>query len=309
MEANRVAYGKALVEAGRKNEYIVALDADLGKATNSIKFKAAFPERYLDCGIAEQNMIGIAAGLATTGKIPFASTFAVFATMRAVEQLRNSVCYPNLNVKVVGTHAGIEIGGDGASHQAIEDVAITRSIPNLKVIVPSDHVSTKKLVGLMSEHVGPVYMRIGRDENEAIYSEQDEFLFGGSKQLTNGSDIAIIAMGTMVYKALEASRQLAAEGINARVIDMYSIKPIDEDAILNAAEETKGIITVEDHNVIGGLGSAVSEVVASSVPARVLRIGVQDKFGRSGTAQELFHAYGLTANHIVIKAKELLRGL
>lgn len=308
MEANRVAYGKALVEAGGALPEIVALDADLGKATNSIKFKAAFPDRYIDCGIAEQNMMGIAAGLATTGKIPFASTFAVFATMRAVEQLRNSICYPNLNVKVVGTHAGIEIGGDGASHQAIEDVAITRSIPNLQVIVPSDHVSTRKLVAMMSEHVGPMYMRVGRDENEAIYGEEEEFPLGGSKRLTSGSDVTIIAMGTMVYKALAAAEQLAVEGIQARVIDMYSIKPIDEQAILAAAKETKGIITVEDHNVIGGLGSAVSEVVASLQPARVLRIGVQDTFGRSGTAQELFNAYGLTVDHIMVKARELRRG-
>lgn len=306
MEANRVAYGKALVDAGKTNDFIVALDADLGKATNSIKFKAIFPNRYLDCGIAEQNMIGIAAGLATTGKIPFASTFAVFASMRSVEQLRNSVCYPNLNVKVVGTHAGIEIGGDGASHQAIEDVAITRSIPNLKVLVPSDHVSTKKLVALMSGHIGPMYMRVGRDENEAIYGEDEKFELGGSKQLTSGNDVAIIAMGTMVYKALEAAKQLASQGISARVIDMYSIKPIDETAIINAAKETTGIITVEDHNVIGGLGSAVSEVVTSSHPTKVLRIGVQDKFGRSGTAQELFSAYGLTVDNIVKSAKEVL---
>ncbi|HWQ61043.1 MAG TPA: transketolase family protein [Negativicutes bacterium] len=306
MEANRVAFGKALVEAGQKNGRIVALDADLGKATNSIKFKAAFPERYLDCGIAEQNMIGIAAGLATAGKIPFASTFAVFASMRAVEQLRNSVCYPNLNVKVVGTHAGIEIGGDGASHQAVEDVAITRSIPNLTVLVPSDHVATKKLVAVMAEHRGPVYMRLGRDENEAIYGEDETFAIGGSKLLTPGDDVAIIAMGTMVYKAIEAQKLLATQGICARVIDMYSIKPLDERAILAAARETKGIVTVEDHTVLGGLGSAVCEVVAASQPTRVLRIGIQDKFGRSGTAEELFVAYGLTAENIVKAAKSIL---
>lgn len=306
MEANRVAYGKALVEAGQKNGRIVALDADLGKATNSIRFKAAFPERYLDCGIAEQNMIGIAAGLATAGKIPFASTFAVFASMRAVEQLRNSVCYPNLNVKVVGTHAGIEIGGDGASHQAVEDVAITRSIPNLSVLVPSDHISAQKLVAVMAEHPGPVYMRLGRDENEAIYGEDKTFAIGGSKLLTPGNDVAIIAMGAMVYKALEAQKLLSAQGIRARVIDMYSIKPLDEREILAAARETKGIVTVEDHTVLGGLGGAVCEVVAASQPTRVLRIGVPDKFGRSGTAQELFAAYGLTAENIVKAAKSIL---
>lgn len=307
MEANRVAYGKALIEEGRKNENIVVLEADLGKATNSIKFKAVFPGRYLDCGIAEQNMMGIAAGLATAGKIPFASTFAVFASMRALEQLRNSVCYPNLNVKVVGTHAGLEAGSDGASHQAVEDVAITRSLPNLRVLVPSDHVATRKIVQLMAGQPGPMYMRTGRAENQAIYCDSEEFILGGSKQLTAGDDAAILAMGPMVYKALEAAKALAAEGIKARVLDMYCIKPIDEAAILGAARKTRGIVTVEDHSIVGGLGSAVSEVITSSHPARVLRLGVADKFGRSGAAEDLFAAYGLTVDSIIKAVKRILQ--
>ncbi|MDF2674947.1 MAG: transketolase [Clostridiales bacterium] len=307
MEANRVTYGKTLVEIGKENEKIVALDADLGKATNSIKFKYEFPERYINCGIAEQNMMGVAAGLATAGKIPFASTFAVFASMRAVEQVRNSICYPNLNVKVVGTHAGIEAAGDGGSHQAVEDVSIMRTLPNMKVFVPSDHVSTRKIVKLMSTEQGPMYMRVGRDENQAIYSEDTKFEVGGSHQLRSGSDATIIADGTMVYKALEASDKLLEEGIKVRVIDMYSIKPIDQQAIVSAAKETKGFVTVEDHNIFGGLGSAVSEVVTLTVPAKVVRIGVKDSFGRSGTSSELFELYGLTVENIIKAVKSLLK--
>jgi transketolase len=306
MEANRVTYGKTLVEVGKKNEKVVALDADLGKATNSIKFKEEFPDRYIDCGIAEQNMVGIAAGLATAGKVPFASTFAVFASMRAVEQVRNSVCYPNLNVKIVGTHAGIEAGGDGGSHQAVEDVGIMRSLPNMKVFVPSDHVSTRKIVELISEEKGPMYMRVGRDGNEALYSEDTKFEVGGSQELRSGSDASILADGTMVYKALEAADKLLEEGIKVKVVDMYSIKPIDEQAIVRAAKETRGIVTVEDHNIFGGLGSAVSDVVTSTIPVKVIKIGVKDSFGRSGTSSELFEMYGLTVENIVKAVKSLL---
>jgi len=305
MEANRVAYGKALAELGKVNDKLVVLDADLGKATNTIKFKEVAPDRFLDCGIAEQNMIGIAAGLATTGKTVFASTFAVFASLRALEQVRNSVCYPNLNVKVVATHAGIEIGSDGASHQAIEDIATMRSLPNMKVFVPSDHVATTNLVKVMSEEYGPMYMRVGRDANEAIYSTEEKFAIGGSKELIAGKDATVIACGTMVYKALEAAKILATEGISLRVIDMYSIKPLDETAIIRAATETKGIVTIEDHNVIGGLGSAVCEVVTFHAPTKVIRLGVQDKFGRSGSSSELFEMYGLTAQAIVDAVKTL----
>lgn len=305
MEANRVAYGKALLEVAKQDERIVVLDADLGKATNSITVKPVFPERYIDCGIAEQNMVGIAAGLATTGKIPFASTFAVFAGMRALEQVRNSVCYPNLNVKIVGTHAGVESGGDGASHQALEDLATMRVQPNMTVFVPSDHVSTKKIVQLMAKEAGPMYMRVGRDANEALYSDSDEFCVGGSKQLANGNYAAIIATGTMVYKALAAAKELAKEHIEVRVIDMYSIKPLDVAAVLRAARETKGIVTIEDHNIVGGLGSAVCEVVAGESPAKVIRLGVKDQFGRSGLAEELFTYYGLTPQAIIEAVKSL----
>ena len=305
MEANRVAYGKALAELGRMHENIVVLDADLGKATNTIKFRDVAPERYLDCGIAEQNMMGIAAGLATTGKTVFASTFAVFASMRALEQVRNSICYPNLNVKVVATHAGIESGGDGASHQSVEDIATMRSLPNMKVFVPSDHVSTAKLVSLMKDTYGPMYMRVGRDANEALYKADETFSVGGSKQLTSGNYATVIACGTMVYKALTAAKELAKEHIDVRVIDMYSIKPLDEAAVLRAARETKGIITIEDHSVIGGLGSAVCEIVAGSSPARVIRLGVKDQFGRSGLAEELFTYYGLTPQALMEAVKSL----
>ncbi|WP_349255154.1 transketolase family protein [Sporomusa sp.] len=305
MEANRIAYGKALAELGKVNDKIVVLDADLGKATNTIKFKDVAPDRYLDCGIAEQNMIGIAAGLATTGKIAFASTFAVFASLRALEQVRNSICYPNLNVKVVATHAGIETGGDGASHQAIEDIATMRCLPNMKVLVPSDHISTNKLVKVLSEEYGPMYMRVGRDANEALYAADEQFFIGGSKELVSGDYATVIACGTMVYQAREAASKLAAEGINIRVIDMYSIKPLDEAAIIKAAKETKGIVTIEDHNIIGGLGSAVCEVVSFAAPTKVIRLGVQDKFGRSGSANELFQFYGLTADAIMDAVKTL----
>lgn len=305
MEANRVAYGKALLALARQDERIVALDADLGKATNSIQVKAVFPERYIDCGIAEQNMVGIAAGLATAGKIPFASTFAVFASMRALEQVRNSVCYPNLNVKVVGTHAGVESGGDGASHQAIEDLATMRALPNMKIFVPADHVATAKIVQLMAREYGPFYMRVGRDPNEAIYADSESFSSGGSKELASGDYATVIACGTMVYKALAAAKTLAQDGIAVRVIDMYSIKPLDETAVLRAAKETKGIVTIEDHNVIGGLGGAVCELVAGAQPTKVVRLGVKDQYGRSGLAEELFAHYGLTADAIVAAVKSL----
>lgn len=305
MEANRIAYGKALAELGKVNDKVVVLDADLGKATNTIKFKEVAPDRFLDCGIAEQNMMGIAAGLATTGKTVFASTFAVFAAMRALEQVRNSICYPNLNVKVVATHAGIEIGSDGASHQAIEDISTMRTLPNMKVLVPADHVATASLVKVMSEEYGPMYMRVGRDANEALYSTTEKFVIGGSKELLAGTDATVIACGTMVYKALDAAKKLAAEGISLRVIDMYSIKPLDEAAIIRAAKQTKGIVTIEDHNVIGGLGSAVCEVVTTHAPTKVIRLGVQDKFGRSGSSSELFELYGLTAQAIVDAVKSL----
>lgn len=306
MEANRTAYGKSLQKMGSTNEQIVVLDADLGKATNSILFKEKFPDRYIDCGIAEQNMMGIAAGLAASGKIPFASTFSIFASMRAVEQLRNSICYPELNVKVVGTHAGIECGGDGATHQAIEDLAITRSIPHLKVVVPADTIATQALVKEMAEDYGPVFMRLGRDAHVSLYKETETFPIGGSKLLRKGNDIAILAIGSMVYKAMQAAAELHQNGIEARVLDMYSIKPLDEAAVLSAAHETKGIITVEDHSVIGGLGSAVSEVVTNACPVRVKRIGVQDRFGRSGSSEELFELYGLTVGHIAEETKKLI---
>lgn len=303
MKANREAYGEALAELGAAVENLVVLDADLAKATYTCKFKEVFPERFFDCGIAEQNMINVAAGLAATGYIPFASSFAMFAGLRAAEQYRNGVCYPKLNVKVVATHAGLECGQDGATHQALEDMAIMRAIPGNTVLVPADHVATKALVKEAAEFVGPCYIRIGRDKNEAIYEEGEDFPIGRSKKLREGSDAAVIACGAMVAVALKAAEMLAEQGISVSVIDMYSIKPLDAEAVKEAAK-AELIVTVEDHQITGGLGSAVSEVAAEYCSCRVVRIGVQDSFGRSAPSADLLFDYGLTAEAIVSTVKE-----
>jgi transketolase len=297
--ANRVAFGETLVELGKENPQIVVVDADAGKASGTIVFKQAFPDRFIDVGIAEQDMIGVSAGLASCGKIPFAATFGVFTSMRAVEQIRNAACYTKLNVKVAGTHAGLETGQDGGTHQAIEDIAIIRSLPNMKLFVPATPNATRKLTRLAAALDGPVYLRFGKEAAEELYPESEEFPAGGSKQLKDGGDAAIIACGNMVVVALGAAKKLEALGKKVRVIDMYSIKPIDEDAIVRAARETKGIVTVEDHSIIGGLGGAVCEVVADKAPARVLRIGLKDLFGRSGDMKGLHKMYGLTEENIV----------
>jgi transketolase len=297
--ANRVAYGETLVELAKENPQIVVVDADAGKATGSLVFKQAFPDRFIDVGIAEQNMVGVSAGLASCGKIPFAATFGVFTSMRAVEQIRNATCYTNLNVKIAGTHAGLETGADGGTHQAIEDIAIIRSIPNMRLFVPSTPNASRKLTRLAASLEGPVYLRFGKEVAEELYPDDEDFPIGGSKQLREGGDAAIIACGNMVVVALEAAKILEERGKKVRVIDMYSIKPIDEDAIVRAARETKGIVTVEDHSIIGGLGGAVCEAVADKAPARVLRIGLKDLFGRSGDMKGLHKLYGLTAENIV----------
>lgn len=299
MIANRVAYGDTLVELAGENPDIVVLDADVCKSTGTIQFKKALPERFVDVGIAEQNMIGMAAGLASCGKIPFAATFGVFTSMRAVEQIRNAVCYTKLNVKIAGTHAGLETGPDGATHQAIEDMAIIRSIPNIVLLVPSTPNASRKLTRLAASIVGPVYLRFGKDPAEELYPDAEDFPLGGSKQLRDGADGTIIACGNMVVKALEAAKILEGQGKKVRVIDMYSIKPIDEEAIIRAARETKGIVTIEDHSIIGGLGGAVCEVVTAKRPVKVVRIGLKDIFGRSGDAKGLHELYGLTAKSIV----------
>lgn len=305
MIATRDAYGEALKELGAINENIVVLDADLSGSTKTSVFQKAFPNRFFNVGIAEQNLIGTAAGLATAGKIPFASSFAMFATGRAFEIIRNSVCYPKLNVKIAATHAGLTVGEDGATHQALEDISLMRSLPNMIVLSPADAVETKQCIFKAAEHKGPVYIRLGRAKVPVIFDENYKFEIGKGVQLRDGNDITIIATGVMVDRALKASEKLMEEGISARVINISTIKPIDKDIIIKAAKETKGIITVEEHSIIGGLGSAVAEVVVENCPTKVIRIGTMDTFGESGDGFELLDKYGLSVDNIVEKAKLL----
>lgn len=304
--ATRDAYGNALVRLGEQNPDIVVLDADLAKSTKTIKFKNRFPERFFDMGIAEADMMGTAAGLAAAGKTAFASTFAIFATGRAWEQIRNSICYTNLSVKIAASHAGIAVGPDGSSHQAIEDIAIMRVIPNMKIVVPADGVETEKAVAALVDTPGPAYLRLGRSGVPIIYDDDYEFRLGRASILRQGHDITIIAAGTMVQPSLEAARNLSEEGIEARVVNMSTIKPIDRDAIASAARETGGIVTAEEHSVLGGLGGAVAEVICETVPVRVARVGVRDVFGQSGEADELMAFYGLTSEKIVEAAHDIL---
>lgn len=304
--ATRDAYGKTLVSLGAKNENVVVLDADLSKSTKTHGFKVEYPERFFNMGIAEANMMGVAAGLAAAGKVPFASTFAVFAAGRAFEIIRNSICYPKLNVKICATHAGITVGEDGASHQAIEDLAIMRALPNMTVLCPADGISAGKLVEAAAEFNGPVYVRLGRSGIPVLYKEDQTFEIGKGIELAEGNDVTIVATGIMVAEALAAREALAKEGISARVIDIHTIKPMDQDILVKAAKETKAIITAEEHNIVGGLGSAVAEVVAETVPVKVLRVGVEDTFGESGKPAELLEKYELTAAKIVKKVKEAL---
>lgn len=306
--ANRIAYGTALAELGKQNSKIVVLDADLAKATQTDKFADLFRDRFFDMGIAEQNMMGVAAGLATTGLVPFVSTFAVFASMRAVEQFRNMIAYPNLNVKVVVTHGGTENGGDGASHQSVEDIAIMRSIPNTTVVIPSDPKSTVKAIKAVAEHDGPTYVRLGRLPTPYIYDDNFQFTIGEAVELAKGNDVTIIAVGNMVEKALKAQKILLGKQIEARVIDLLTVKPLDTKMILAAAKETKGIITVEDHSIIGGIGSAVSEYLSEVYPTRVWRIGLQDTFGDCGDPEVLQEHFGLTVANIVDKAIKIVEG-
>jgi transketolase len=306
MIATRDAYGEALKELGGLNKDIVVLDADLSGSTKTGVFKKAYPERFFNVGIAEQNLMGIAAGLATTGKIPFASTFAVFATGRAFEIIRNSICYPKLNVKIAATHAGLMVGEDGATHQALEDISIMRSLPNMVVLNPADAVETKQCIFKAAEHNGPVYIRLGRSKVPVVFDENYKFEIGKGVELKEGKDITIIATGVMVEKALLAAEELLKEGISARVINMSTIKPIDKDIIIKAASETKGIVTVEEHNIIGGLGSAVAEVVVENRPTYVERIGTMDAFGESGDGNKLLEKYGLNVKNIINKSKLIL---
>lgn len=300
MVATRDAYGKALVELGKVNENIVVLDADLSKSTKTYAFGQEFPERFVNVGIAEQNLMGVAAGLSTAGKIVFASTFAIFATGRAFEIVRNSIGYPKLNVKICATHSGITVGEDGASHQAIEDISCMRTIPNMTVIVPSDSVETRAAIHAVSKMDGPVYVRLGRLAVPVINDKASyKFEIGKGVVLNKGDDATIIATGLMVGEALEAAKELETEGIKARVINIHTIKPIDENLIIEAAGETGAIVTAEEHNIIGGLGSAVAEVIGENYPVPLKRIGIRDTFGESGKPAELMKKYGLTSSDIV----------
>lgn len=305
-KATRESYGIALVELGKENEKVVVLDADLSKSTKTNGFKEEFKDRFFNAGIAEQNLMGMAAGLANVGKIPFASTFAVFATGRAFEIIRNSVCYPKANVKIAATHAGITVGEDGGSHQSIEDIALMNSLPNMTVIVPADHREAMAATKAAAEFEGPVYLRFGRCNTEDIFNDDYKFEIGKGVELRSGNDITVIATGMMVQKAIEASKLLEAEGIGVRVINISTIKPIDRDIIIKAAKETKGIITAEEHSVIGGLGAMVSAVVCDKCPTTVKMIGIKDEFGQSGTPDELMEKYNLTTEAIVNEVKQLL---
>ena len=301
--ATREAYGKALVELGEKNNKVIVMDADLAAATKTNMFKKAFPDRFIDVGIAESNLMGVAAGLAATGHIVFASSFAMFAAGRAFEQVRNSIAYTKLNVKIGATHAGISVGEDGASHQCCEDIALMRSIPNMVILNPADDVEARACVLAAAQFDGPVYMRFGRLPVPRVFDESYDFKIGKGNVLTEGTDITIIATGLMVNEALMAAEILKADGISARVVNIATIKPIDRDIIIDSANKTGAIVTAEEHSIIGGLGGAVAEVICETKPVPVLRVGVEDKFGKSGPAVELLHIFGLDAAHIAEKAK------
>ncbi len=303
--ATREAYGKALAEIGQVNKNIVVLDADLSKSTKTADFKNVCGDRFINMGIAEGNMMSVAAGLSTCGKIPFVSTFAMFAAGRAFEQIRNSICYPKLNVKICATHAGLTVGEDGASHQAIEDLSLMRSIPNMTVISPSDSVETEAAIKAVAEYNGPCYVRLGRAAVNIINDKPEySFVIGKGVTLKEGNDVTIIANGIMVDVALEAVGILEDEGINARVINIHTLKPIDSELLIKAAKETGALVTVEEHNVIGGLGSAVSEVLAETYPVPIVKVGVKDTFGESGKPEELLNVYGLTSEEIVKAVKK-----
>ncbi|MBO5110460.1 MAG: transketolase family protein [Clostridia bacterium] len=305
--ATREAYGNALAELGAMYPDVVVLDADLAAATKTGVFKKKFPERFFDCGIAEANMMGVAAGLATTGKIPFASTFAMFASGRAFDQVRNSIAYPHLNVKIGATHAGLTVGEDGASHQCNEDIALMRSIPGMVILNPSDAIETRAAVEAAIKYNGPVYLRFGRYPVSIINDRPDyDFEIGKGIQMADGTDVTIVATGLMVEQALIARDKLAEEGISAAVINIHTIKPIDREILVAAAQQTGAIVTAEEHNIIGGLGSAVCEVLSEVCPVPVVRFGMNDEFGKSGAAKDLIEAYRFNADGIIEKVKQVL---
>ena len=297
-KATRQSYGEALLSLGEENENVVVLDADLAGATKTELFAKKFPERFFDMGIAEANMIATSAGLATCGKIPYASTFAVFAAGRAYDQIRNSVCYPNLNVKICATHAGITVGEDGATHQMIEDISLMRTLPNMTVISTSDDIETKWAVKEISKIQGPVYLRLARLATPIIYEKEQEFSIGKAIQIGEGTDATIFATGVMVAEAIKAKELLEKKNIHIRVIDMHTIKPIDREIIIKCAKETKKLISIEDHSIIGGLGTAIAEVLTEEYPCKLTRMGIKDTFGKSGKAEDLLKYFGLTSEDI-----------
>ncbi len=305
--ATRDAYGKALVKLGEKMPQVVVLDADLSKSTKTHDFKEVFPDRFINVGIAEQNLLGIAAGMAASGKIAFASTFAVFATGRAFEQIRNSIAYTELNVKIAATHAGLTVGEDGASHQAIVDMAVMRALPNMTVIVPADGTETEKAVFAAATHDGPVYIRLGRAPVPVLFGEDYKFQIGKAVVLRDGKDVSLLACGIMVNEAMKAAEELAREGVSARVINVSTLKPMDKDTIIKAALETGALVTAEEHNIIGGLGSAVAEVIVENTPVPLERVGIKDTFGESGKPEELLEKYGLTVKDIKEAAYKVIK--
>lgn len=306
-KSTRQAYGEALVELGQQNKNIVVLDADLSKSTKTDLFKKAFPDRHINVGIAEADLIGTAAGFATCGKIPFASSFAMFAAGRAFEQIRNTVAYPKLNVKIAPSHAGVSVGEDGGSHQSVEDMAIMRSIPGMVVLCPCDAVETKKMIFAAAEYEGPVYIRMGRLDVETVLEDNYEFQIGLANTLREGTDVSIVSCGLMTQEALKAADILAEEGISVRVINSGSVKPLDGETILKAAQETKFIVTAEEHSVIAGLGAAVSEFLSETHPTLIKKVGIYDAFGQSGKGQELLEKYELTADKLVAVIRENLK--
>ena len=302
--ATRKSYGEALKELGMENKNIVVLDADLSTATKTNIFAKEFPERFFDMGIAEQDMLGTAAGMATCGKIPYVSTFAVFAAGRGYDQIRNSICYPKLNVKICATHSGITVGEDGATHQMLEDLSLMRSIPNMTVLCPSDDTQTKWAIKEMAKFDGPVYIRLARVATPVIYDENQKFEIGKMVQIGDGTDATIFATGVEVAETLKAKEELEKENINIRVVDVHTIKPIDREMIVKCAKETKKIITIEDHSIIGGLGTAICEVLSEEYPTKVIRMGMNDKFGKSGKAEQLLKYFKLDSQAIIEKVKE-----
>nr|WP_122012329.1 transketolase C-terminal domain-containing protein [Maliibacterium massiliense] len=307
MIANRTVFGETILALAKEDPRIVVVDADAASCMNVAPLKEACPERYFNCGIAEQNMVSVAAGLATCDLIPFCGSFAVFSSMRALDQLRNGVCYNHFNVKIAGTHAGVETAQDGGTHQSVEDIAIMRAVPGIGVIVPSTPNMTRDLTRRIAYTPGPFYIRMGRGTSPELYDAARAFPIGGSVTLRAGDDVALLACGNMVPVALEAAELLGAAGVQARVLDMYSIKPLDEEAVIAAARQTGGIVTIEDHSVLGGLGGAVCETVAEKAPAPVARVGLPDVFGRSGSAEDLFARFGLTAQNVARVARDLIK--